>query len=38
VFTGGGRLSLDGLIAMRRKQHQAAEKREFERTEKRRAA
>jgi putative oxidoreductase len=38
VFTGGGRLSLDGWIAMRRNQHPAAEKREFERTETRRAA
>jgi putative oxidoreductase len=38
VFTGGGKLSLDGWIAMRRHQHPAAEKREFERAEKRRAA
>lgn len=38
VFTGGGRLSLDGLIAMRRNQHQAAETRESERTVKRRVA
>jgi putative oxidoreductase len=38
VFTGGGRLSLDGLIGMRKNQHQTAEKREFERTEKHRVA
>ena len=38
AFTGGGRLSLDGLIGMRKIQHQAAEKREFERTEKHRVA
>lgn len=38
VFTGGGRFSLDGLIAMRKNQQQAAEKREFERTEKHRVA
>lgn len=38
VCTGGGKLSLDGLIAMRRKQHQAEEKGGFEWTEKRPAA
>ena len=38
VFTGGGKLSLDGLIAMRRNQRQATEPREFERTEKHPAA
>lgn len=38
VFTGGGSLSLDGLIAMRKNQHQATQKREFERTEKHRVA
>jgi len=38
VCTGGGKLSLDGLIEMRRKQHQAGRKREFEWTEKRHAA
>jgi putative oxidoreductase len=37
LFTGGGRLSLDGLIAMHKNQHQAAEKRESERTENHRA-
>jgi putative oxidoreductase len=38
VFTGGGRLSIDGLIAMRRNQHHVTEQRGFERTEGRRAA
>jgi putative oxidoreductase len=38
VFTGGGKLSLDGLIAMRRKQHHTTEKLRFERTEGRPAA
>ena len=38
VFTGGGKLSLDGLIAMRRNQRHATEQRGFERTEDRRAA
>ena len=38
VFTGGGKLSLDGLIAMRRNQRHATEQRGFERTEKRPAA
>jgi putative oxidoreductase len=38
VFTGGGKLSIDGLIAMRRNQHNATEQRGFERTEGRRAA
>ena len=33
VFTGEGKFSLDGLIAMRRKQHHATKKRGFERTE-----
>jgi len=38
VFTGGGRLSIDGLIAMRRNQHHVTEQRRFEGTEGRRAA
>ncbi|MHB8782714.1 MAG: DoxX family protein [Desulfobacteria bacterium] len=38
VFTGGGKLSLDRLIAIRRNRHQATEQRRFEPTEKRRAA
>jgi putative oxidoreductase len=38
VFTGGGNLSLDGLISMRRNQHHATEKRGVERTENRPAA
>ena len=38
VCTGGGRLSIDGLIAMRRNQHHAEERGEFEWTEKRPAA
>lgn len=38
VCTGGGRLSLDGLIAKRRKQHHAEGKRKFEWAEKRPAA
>ena len=38
VFTGGGKLSLDGLIATGRNQRRADEQRGFERTEKRRAA
>jgi putative oxidoreductase len=38
VFTGGGKLSIDGLIAMRRNPHRVAERRGFERTEERRAA
>ncbi|MHB1039984.1 MAG: DoxX family protein [Desulfobacteria bacterium] len=38
VFTGGGKLSLDRLIAIRGNRHQATEQRRFERTEKRRAA
>lgn len=38
VFTGGGSLSLDGLIAMRKNRHPAAEKQEYERTEKHRVA
>jgi uncharacterized membrane protein YphA (DoxX/SURF4 family) len=38
VFTGGGKLSIDGLIAMRRNPHHVTERRGFERTEERRAA
>ena len=38
VFTGGGRFSLDGLIAMRWKQRQATGQRAFGRTKKRPAA
>jgi putative oxidoreductase len=38
VFTGGGKLSLDGLIAMRRNPHHTTEQRGFERTGGRRAA
>lgn len=38
VFTGGGRLSIDGLIARRRNQRRATEQREFERSGKRPAA
>jgi putative oxidoreductase len=38
VFTGAGKLSIDGLIAMRRNQHHVTEQRGFERTEGRRAA
>ena len=38
AFTGGGSLSLDGLIAIRRNQQWAEEKREVERTGKRSAA
>jgi putative oxidoreductase len=38
VFTGGGRLSLDGIIAMRRNQRHASDLRVFERTDRRTAA
>ena len=38
VFTGGGKLSLDGLIATSRNRRQAIGQREFQRTEKPRAA
>lgn len=38
VFTGGGKLSLDGLIATGKNQRRAVDQRGFERTEKRRAA
>lgn len=38
VFTGGGKLSLDGLIAMRRNQRHATQHREFERAGKHPAA
>jgi len=38
VFTGGGKLSLDGLIAMGSNRHRGTEPRAFERTEKRPAA
>ena len=38
VFTGGGNLSIDRLIAIHRNRHQATEQRRFERTEKHRAA
>jgi len=38
VFTGGGKISLDGLIAMRRNQRLATGRRGFERAEERPAA
>ena len=38
VFTGGGRLSIDGWIAARRKRHTAEARREFDREERRTAA
>jgi putative oxidoreductase len=38
VFTGGGKFSLDGLIASRRNQYHVTEQRGFERTKERRAA
>ena len=38
VFTGAGKLSIDGLIAMRRDHHHVSEQRELERTGERRAA